>query len=184
MSEKPKTFAFQSLERKPTNRREEPEAQGTELNLHYVLFLGAACGGGGHLLLGTTAALRPLVKPKRTKEFIRHQSDRYVKIKRNWWKPGGIDNGVRRRFQGQILMPNIGYGSNRKTRHTLPSGCRKFPVLNVKELQVLLMRNKSYCADCSQRLPEDPQSHCRRAAQRAQSPIPMPITRLRSEGSE
>ncbi|ELK30526.1 60S ribosomal protein L32 [Myotis davidii] len=62
------------------------------------------------------AAVRPLVKPKivkkRTKKFIRHQSDGYVKIKRNWRKPRGIDNRVRRRFKGQILMPNIGYGSN------------------------------------------------------------------------
>ncbi|KAG8516458.1 60S ribosomal protein L32 [Galemys pyrenaicus] len=97
------------------------------------------------------AALRPLRKPKivkkRTKKFIRHQSDRYVKIKRNWWKPRGIDNRVRRRFKGQIFMPNIGYGSNKKTKHMLPSGFRKFLVHNVKELEVLLMCNKSYCAE-------------------------------------
>ncbi|XP_037589586.1 60S ribosomal protein L32-like [Cebus imitator] len=97
------------------------------------------------------AALRPLVKPKivkkRAKKFIRHQSDRYVKINRNWRKPGGSDNRVRRRFKGQILMPNIGYGSNKKTKHMPPSGFRKFLVHNVKELEVLLMCNKSYCAE-------------------------------------
>nr|XP_048295535.1 60S ribosomal protein L32-like [Myodes glareolus] len=107
--------------------------------------------GGCHLLCGIMAALRPLVKPKivkkRTKKFIWHQSDRYVKIKRNWRKPRGIDNRVRRRFKGQILMPNIGYGSNKKTKHLLPSGFRKFLVHNVKELEVLLMCNKSYCAE-------------------------------------
>nr|XP_054112077.1 60S ribosomal protein L32-like [Callithrix jacchus] len=97
------------------------------------------------------AALRPLVKPKivkkRTKKFIWHQSDRYVKIKHNWWKPRGIDNRVHRRFKGQILMPNIGYGSNKKTKHMLPSGFWKFLVHNIKELEVLLMCNKSYYAE-------------------------------------
>uniref|UniRef100_A0A2I3GG16 60S ribosomal protein L32 n=1 Tax=Nomascus leucogenys TaxID=61853 RepID=A0A2I3GG16_NOMLE len=86
------------------------------------------------------AALRPLVKPKivkkRTKKFIRHQSDRYVKIKRNWRKLRGIGNRVHRRFRGQILMPNVGYGSNKKTKHMLPSGFRKFLVHNVKELEI------------------------------------------------
>lgn len=37
----------------------------------------------------------------------------------------GIDNRVRRRFKGQYLMPSIGYGSNKKTRHMLPNGFRK-----------------------------------------------------------
>uniref|UniRef100_A0A7M4F1K3 60S ribosomal protein L32 n=1 Tax=Crocodylus porosus TaxID=8502 RepID=A0A7M4F1K3_CROPO len=66
---------------------------------------------------------------------------------RNWRKPRGIDNRVRRRFKGQILMPNIGYGSNKKTKHMLPTGFRKFLVHNVKELEVLMMSNKSYCAE-------------------------------------
>lgn len=118
------------------------------------------------------AAIRPLTKPKivkkRTKKFIRHQSDRYVKIavscgklllllmsavncdfncfwfvpQKNWRKPRGIDNRVRRRFKGQMLMPNIGYGSNKKTKYMLPTGFKKFLVHNVKELEVLMMSNK------------------------------------------
>lgn len=63
-------------------------------------------------------------------------------LQRNWRKPRGIDNRVRRRFKGQILMPNIGYGSNKKTKHMLPTGFRKFLVHNVKELEVLMMSNK------------------------------------------
>ncbi|XP_064219756.1 large ribosomal subunit protein eL32-like [Aotus nancymaae] len=114
------------------------------------LFLVTAYGGGSHLLLGITAALRPLITPKilkkRTKKFIRHQSDQYVKIKHNWWKPRGIDNRVHRTFKGQILMPNIGYASNKKTKHMLPSDFWKFLVHNMKDLEVLLMCNKSYCA--------------------------------------
>eukprot|EP00071_Canis_lupus_P028407 XP_022261964.1 60S ribosomal protein L32 isoform X1 [Canis lupus familiaris] len=152
------------------------------------LFLGAACGGGSHRSLGIMAALRPLVKPKivkkRTKKFIRHQSDRYVKIKRNWRKPRGIDNRVRRRFKGQILMPNIGYGSNKKTKHMLPSGFRKFLVHNVKELEVLLMCNKSYCAEIAHNVSsKNRKAIVERAAQLAIR-VTNPNARLRSEENE
>uniref|UniRef100_A0ABI7X5V7 Ribosomal protein L32 n=3 Tax=Felidae TaxID=9681 RepID=A0ABI7X5V7_FELCA len=148
------------------------------------------------------AALRPLVKPKivkkRTKKFIRHQSDRYVKIKeevgkgtnppvlfqRNWRKPRGIDNRVRRRFKGQILMPNIGYGSNKKTKHMLPSGFRKFLVHNVKELEVLLMCNKSYCAEIAHNVSsKNRKAIVERAAQLAIR-VTNPNARLRSEENE
>lgn len=44
-------------------------------------------------------------------------------------------------------MPNIGYGSNRKTRHILPNGFFKYLVHNVNELDVLMMQNRTYCAE-------------------------------------
>uniref|UniRef100_A0A4X2KXT8 60S ribosomal protein L32 n=1 Tax=Vombatus ursinus TaxID=29139 RepID=A0A4X2KXT8_VOMUR len=133
-------------------------------------------------------ALRPLVKPKivkkQTKKLILHQSNRYVKIKRNWHKPQGIDNRVRRLFKGQILMPNICYGSNKKTKHMLPSGFSKFLVHNVKELEVLLMCNKSYYAKTAHNVSsKNRKVIVERAAQLAIK-ITNPNARLRSEENE
>ncbi len=82
--------------------------------------------------MAITPASRPKIVKKRTKKFTRHQSDRYDKLKRNWRKPKGIDNRVRRRFKGMYLMPNIGYGSQKATRHMLPTGFRKVLVHNIK----------------------------------------------------
>ncbi|XP_044103018.1 60S ribosomal protein L32-like [Neovison vison] len=134
------------------------------------------------------AVLRPLVKPKivkkRTKKFIWPQSNRFVKIKRNWRKPRGIDNRVRRGFKGQILMPNIGYGSNKKTKHMLPSGFRKFLVRNVKELEVPLMCNKSYYADIAHNVSsKNRKAIVERAAQLAIR-VTNPNARLCSEENE
>ncbi|GFZ21056.1 ribosomal protein L32e [Actinidia rufa] len=56
----------------------------------------------------------------------------------NWRMPKGIDSCVRRKFKGYTLMPNIGYGSNKKTRH----GFKKFVVHNVKELEVRMIHNR------------------------------------------
>ena len=44
-------------------------------------------------------------------------------------------------------MPNIGYGSNKKTRHYLPNGFKKFVVYNVHDLDLLMMHNRTYCAE-------------------------------------
>jgi len=51
------------------------------------------------------------------------------------------------RFKGLTLLVNVGYGSDKKTRHMLPGGFYKFTVSTVKELDVLLMQNRRYAAE-------------------------------------
>lgn len=81
------------------------------------------------------------------RKFKRYQSDRKIAVKESWRHPRGIDGRQRRKFRGIGPQPNIGYGSNKKTRHILPNGFLKFVVSNLKDLELLLMHNRTYCAE-------------------------------------
>ncbi|XP_054422463.1 60S ribosomal protein L32-like [Pteronotus mesoamericanus] len=131
------------------------------------------------------AVLRPLVKPKivkkKTKKSIWHQSDLYVKIKGNWKKPRGIDNRVHRRFKGQILMLNLCYGGNKKTKYKLLNGFRKFLFHSVKELEVLLLCDKSYCVEFAHNVSSKKHKAIVKRAVQLAIRVTNPNARLRSE---
>ncbi|KAK3776176.1 hypothetical protein RRG08_063719 [Elysia crispata] len=135
-----------------------------------------------------TMAIRPLVKPqivkKRTKKFIRHQSDRYGKVKSNWRKPKGIDNRVRRRFKGQYKMPNIGYGTWKNCKHVCPDGFKKFLVHNVRELEVLMMQNRTYAAEIAHNVSSKKRKDIVERAQKLAIKVTNPNARLRSKEDE
>lgn len=44
-------------------------------------------------------------------------------------------------------MPKVGYGSDNRTKYYLPNGLKKFVVNNVKDLDVLLMNNRTFCGE-------------------------------------
>lgn len=89
----------------------------------------------------------PTIVKKHRKDFKRHHHDRYKRLGDEWRKPKGIDSCVRRRFRGTIRMPKVGYGSNKKTRHLIPSGHKVFVVSNASELELLLLQTKSHAAE-------------------------------------
>merc|ERR1739842_85162 len=145
-------------------------------------------GGKGQKSLSSDKMVVPSTKhkiiKKRRKRFIRHQSERYDKVKPSWRKPKGIDNRVRRRFKGQYLMPSIGYGSNANTRHMMPDGFKKFLVHNVKELEILLMMKGSYAAEIAHNVSSRKRKDIVDRAGQLSIKVPNSTARLRSEENE
>merc|ERR1712080_250638 len=85
---------------------------------------------------------------------------------------------------GMYKMPNIGYGSAGNTRHMLPSGFKKVLVHNVKELEVLMMTNKTFCAEIARGVSDkNRKPFLERAAQLAIR-VTNPNARIRSEENE
>merc|ERR1712134_89315 len=94
----------------------------------------------------SAAMVQPLVKHKivhkKTTKFKRLQSDRKVTVKESWRRPKGIDCRHRRKFKGTVPMPNIGYGTDKRYKHVLPCGFKKF-VERAKQLNVNVLNGKA-----------------------------------------
>merc|ERR1712058_168930 len=142
---------------------------------------------GIHFYKRERMALTPASRPKIVKKknrFIRHQSDRYDKLKQNWRRPKGIDNRVRRKFRGMYKLPGIGYGSAKATKHMMPSGFRKVLVHNIKELEVLMMQNKKFCAEIAHGVSAKNRKALVERAQQLAIRVTNPNSKMRSEDNE
>ncbi|KAK5803367.1 60S ribosomal L32-1 -like protein [Gossypium arboreum] len=102
----------------------------------------------------------------------------------NWRRPKGIDSRVRRKFKGCTLMPNIGYGSDKKTRHYLPNGFKKFVVHNVGELELLMMHNRTYCAEIAHDVSTKKRKEIVERAVQLDVVVTNKLARLRSQEDE
>ncbi|KAL6178425.1 hypothetical protein ACLB2K_049943 [Fragaria x ananassa] len=139
------------------------------------------------LLNEITAHVMPVkmvIVKKRVKQFKWPQSDCKIRGKTNWRRPKGIYSCVWRKFKGVTLMPNIGYGSDKKTRHYLPNHFKKFVVHDVKELEVLMMHNRTYCAETAHNI----STRKRKEIDERAAPLDVVVTnklaRLRSQEDE
>jgi large subunit ribosomal protein L32e len=81
-------------------------------------------------------------------------------------------------------MPSIGYGSNRKTRYLLPNHFYKFRVFNAKDLDVLLMNNRKYCAEIAGCVSAKKRKEILDRAAQLDIKITNPHSRIRTEENE
>ncbi len=49
-------------------------------------------------------------------------------------------------------MPKIGLRQNKKTRYQLAGGFKKLLIRNVKDIELLLMNNRTYAAEIAQNI--------------------------------
>ncbi|KAM3210096.1 hypothetical protein ACQJBY_064242 [Aegilops geniculata] len=115
---------------------------------------------------------------------LRKRTFSSVSIGMNWRRPKGIDSRVRRKFKGCTLMPNIGYGSDKKTRHYLPNKFKKFVVHNVSELELLMMHNRTYCAEIAHNVSTKKRKDIVERAAQLDIVVTNKLARLRSQEDE
>mgnify|MGYP003960487649 FL=1 len=81
-------------------------------------------------------------------------------------------------------MPNVGYGTDKKTKHYLPNGFLKFRVFNVAELELLMMHNRKYTAEIAHNVSSRKRKEIVERAEQLNIRVANGNAKLRAEESE
>jgi large subunit ribosomal protein L32e len=78
-------------------------------------------------------------------------------------------------------MPKIGYASDNTTKYHLPNGLKKFVVKSVKDLDILLMNNRTFCAEIAHNVSAKKKSEIVKRAQQIRVRVINASAKVRTE---
>lgn len=70
-------------------------------------------------------------------KFVRQESWRYSRLAKNWRKPKGVDNKMRKQVSGVPPLVKVGYRGPKSARGLHPSGYRDRLIHNIRDLEKL-----------------------------------------------
>ena len=59
---------------------------------------------------------------------------------------------MRRKFRGNKPLVAIGYGTDKRTKHTIPNGFKKLLITNLHDIELLLTNNRNFCGEIAHNL--------------------------------
>merc|ERR1712054_735679 len=71
------------------------------------------------------------------KAFIRLNSKKLKRTKKNWRKSRGIDSKIRKKLKGVLKTPKIGYGTAKKIMNLKKNGKKTIIINNINDLRIL-----------------------------------------------
>lgn len=82
------------------------------------------------------------MNPRKKPSFKRYAANT-KRVKKNWRRPRGRDNKMKRGEKAKGKRPSVGYGAPRKMRFLHPSGFREVLVANVNDLNKINAENEA-----------------------------------------
>ncbi len=86
--------------------------------------------------------IRREIKSKRPK-FVRPESWRYVRVKKSWRRPKGIDHKVAEKHKGYPKAVSVGYRGPKAVRGQHPSGYELVHIYNIDMLDTVNPENQA-----------------------------------------
>merc|ERR1712008_184832 len=100
------------------------------------------------IMFETSKVVEKKIK-KHKKQFKRLHCQRFKRVSANWRRPRGIDNPDRKRMNGGVALPRVGFRTAKIHRYRDKNNLKRVTVQNAEDIKMLASCTNEYCGEFS-----------------------------------